>query len=84
MVTEGSVNSGNYIFIDNLSIGASTTENFIADINVLANDTSVDVSDVLTVVAVGTRETIGLVTLNPDGTVNYNPNGQFEFLSTRT
>ena len=59
--------------------------------NVLTNDFDVDLSDTLTVVAlngeagdVGTQVTLAsgaLLTLNADGTFNYDPNGAFEALA---
>lgn len=48
-------------------------------LNVLANDTDPDAGDTLAVIDIDTTGTIGLATL-ADGTVYYNPNGQFESL----
>ncbi|MBD3646272.1 MAG: tandem-95 repeat protein, partial [Pseudomonadales bacterium] len=50
--------------------------------SVLANDSDVDTSDVLTVTTVDTTGTLGLVTNNGDGTFIYDPNGQFASLGT--
>ncbi|ELS01741.1 FG-GAP repeat protein [Xenococcus sp. PCC 7305] len=47
--------------------------------NVLSNDTDLD-GDTLTVTAIDTTITLGLVTNNGDGTFGYDPNGQFETL----
>jgi VCBS repeat-containing protein len=58
----------------------STDEDTSAQVDVLANDTDVD-GDTLAVTAVDTTGTTGTVTNN--GTdVTYDPNGQFEYLST--
>ncbi|MEX0368726.1 MAG: Ig-like domain-containing protein, partial [Ruegeria sp.] len=55
---------------------ATTNEDAGIDIDVLANDTDVDASDVLTVTGV-TDGANGLVTINADGTVRYVPNANF-------
>ena len=47
--------------------------------NVLANDSDLD-GDSLSVLAVDTSGTLGLVSDNGDGTFTYDPNGQFESL----
>ncbi|ELS05414.1 VCBS repeat-containing protein, partial [Xenococcus sp. PCC 7305] len=47
--------------------------------SVLFNDTDAD-GDPLSVTAIETTGTLGLVTNNGDGTFNYDPNGQFDFL----
>jgi VCBS repeat-containing protein len=49
--------------------------------NVLVNDTDPDTSDILFVDSIDTTGTLGLVTDNGDGTFNYDPNGQFEYLA---
>lgn len=65
-----------YVFLDNLSIGSSVTENFVADIDVLANDTDVDHGAVLSVSALDAASAMGAaVSLNPDGTVHYSSIG---------
>ncbi len=53
-------------------------------IDVLANDADVDGNDVLNVLAVDTAalSTLGLVTINPDNTITYDPNGQFAALDS--
>jgi Bacterial cadherin-like domain len=50
--------------------------------NVLANDSDVDTNDILTVTAINTTGTLGLVTNNGDGTFGYDPNGVFDGLAT--
>ncbi|WP_323754632.1 DUF4347 domain-containing protein, partial [Marinobacter sp.] len=66
--------------------GYITTETAVLDtaasaINgVLANDIDVD-SDPLTATNLDTTNTLGLVTLNPDGSFIYDPNGKFDYLS---
>ncbi len=54
-------------------------ENGVVNIDVLANDTDADL-DTLSVTGVNTGGTLGLVSINPDGTISYDPNGQFEAL----
>ncbi|NIL98262.1 MAG: hypothetical protein GTO53_10450, partial [Planctomycetales bacterium] len=49
--------------------------------NALANDTDPDTTDVLSVTAINTVGTIGLVSDNGDGTFTYDPNGQFDYLA---
>jgi parallel beta-helix repeat protein/VCBS repeat-containing protein len=49
--------------------------------SVLANDTDLDGSDVLSVSALDITGTIGLVIDNANGTFNYDPNGQFDYLA---
>ncbi|MGB8434535.1 MAG: DUF2341 domain-containing protein [Burkholderiales bacterium] len=49
--------------------------------NVLANDTDLDIGDVLAVSVLDTTVALGLVTDNGDGTFNYNPNGAFNYLA---
>ncbi|HEX7167952.1 MAG TPA: Ig-like domain-containing protein, partial [Acidimicrobiales bacterium] len=53
-----------------------------AVIDVLANDEDPDTTDVLEVSAIGTTGTVGTATITAgDGSVTYNPNGQFEHLN---
>ncbi len=55
---------------------ASTNEDTAIDIDVLGNDTDVDTSDMLTVASVdGTSASGATLTINPDGTINYDPVG---------
>jgi len=49
--------------------------------NVLLNDSDPDSSDTLSVSALDTSGTAGLVTNNSDGTFGYDPNGSFESLA---
>ncbi|MGK7940264.1 MAG: Ig-like domain-containing protein [Crocosphaera sp.] len=49
--------------------------------NVLDNDTDPD-NDILNVESFDTTNTLGLVTYNGDGTFEYDPNGQFNYLNT--
>jgi len=60
-------------------VTASTNKNTAIDINVLAGASDPD-GDVVTLQSVGTTGTKGLVTINPDSTVHYDPNGQFQGL----
>ena len=48
--------------------------------SVLFNDIDAD-QDSLSITAIDTTEALGIVTNNGDGTFDYNPNGQFEFLN---
>jgi len=63
---------------------ATTDEDNPVTVNapgVLDNDSDPDVGDTLTVTAVDTSGTIGLVNAwNADGSFTYDPNGQFEYL----
>ncbi|WP_442510845.1 Ig-like domain-containing protein [Novipirellula sp. SH528] len=58
---------------------ATTDEAASVVIDVLVGDTDVDSSS-LVVDSIDTSNTIGLVVLNPDYTVTYSPNGQFDDL----
>ena len=65
-----------YTVIDNLSIGYIASENFVADIDVLANDIDVDNGAVLSVAAVAATSALGAtVSINPDGTLRYDSTG---------
>ena len=48
-------------------------------IDVLANDSDPDL-DPLTVTGVDTSGTLGQVSVNPDGTIDYDPGSAFQFL----
>ncbi len=61
-------------------VTASTDKHTAIDINVLSHDSDPD-GDPLTVTAVNTTGTLGSVSINPDGTIHYNPNGQFNGLA---
>lgn len=61
-------------------VSASTDKNTAIDINVLSSATDPD-GDTLTVASVNSTGTKGSVSINPDGTVHYDPNGQFASLS---
>ncbi|MBG1241160.1 beta strand repeat-containing protein [Nostoc sp. NZL] len=90
----GTVDIGSYEFNNaptatNDSVTAN--EDTAVNGNVLTNDTDPDAGDILTVAAVkGVAADVGkqitlasgaLLTLNADGTYNYNPNGKFESLA---
>ena len=49
---------------------------------VLINDSDPDVGDTLAVTGVNTGGTLGAVNWSTDGSFTYDPNGQFEYLST--
>ncbi len=59
---------------------ASTSEDGPVTIALLTNDTDAE-GDPLAITGVDDAGTIGLVTLNGDGTVTYDPDGRFEALS---
>ena len=59
---------------------ASTNEDKLVTIDVLANDRDLD-GDAITISALNLTGTLGTVTENPDGTVSYDPNGAFESLN---
>ena len=58
---------------------ATTNKNTAIDISVLANDSDSD-GDGIHVASVDTTGTKGSVSINPDGTIHYDPNGQFSGL----
>jgi len=58
---------------------ASTDSLTATDINVLANDSDSD-GDTLTVSSLDTSGTQGSVSINPDNTIHYDPNGKFDSL----
>lgn len=55
-------------------------ENWPVRIDVLANDTDVDVNDTLRVVSVDTTGLVGDAFVNHDGTLTYRHNGAFDYL----
>ena len=59
---------------------ATTGKNSPVDINVLANDTD-PAGLPLTVFSFNTSDTVGSVSLNGNGTIHYDPNGQFTGLT---
>ena len=59
---------------------ASTNERQSIDIAVLANDRDPNPGDKIRIVGVQAEGIAGVVTLNADGTINYDPNGQFTHL----
>jgi VCBS repeat-containing protein len=59
---------------------ATTDEDHATTFSLLVNDTDPD-GDLLAVSALDTSGTLGAVTLNADGSVTYDPNGQFEYLA---
>ncbi|MCP4022076.1 MAG: tandem-95 repeat protein, partial [Desulfobacteraceae bacterium] len=59
----------------------STDEDTTITVSVLTNDTDPDTSDILSVQSIDTTGTKGDVTDNGDGTLGYDPNGQFDALS---
>jgi VCBS repeat-containing protein len=59
---------------------ASTDKHTAVDVNVLGNDSDPD-GDPLSVTAVDTTGTKGSVSINADGTIHYDPNGQFQNLT---
>ena len=58
----------------------STNENAGITLNVLNNDTDAN-GDQLTITNINASDTLGQVTNNGDGTLRYNPNGQFDSLN---
>lgn len=61
-------------------VSATTDKNTAIDIDVLSSATDPD-GDTLTVASVDTAGTLGSVSINPNGTIHYDPNGQFASLS---
>ena len=61
------------------NVSASTDKHTAIDINVLASDSDPD-GDTISVVSVNTTGTLGTVSINSNGTIHYDPNGQFENL----
>ena len=74
-ITVGSVNDTP----DAANDAATTNEDTAITIAVLPNDTDLD-GDTPTITGVGTAGTLGEVTINGNGTLTYDPNGQFESL----
>jgi VCBS repeat-containing protein len=62
------------------AVSASTDKHTAVDINVLSSVSDPD-GDTLTVTSVNTAGTLGSVSINPDGTIHYDPNGQFNALA---
>jgi ELWxxDGT repeat protein/VCBS repeat-containing protein len=60
---------------------AATAEDAAVTIAVLANDLDLDGKKKLEIVSIDASGTLGQVSLNPDGTITYDPNGQFDHLS---
>jgi VCBS repeat-containing protein len=61
--------------------GVETGENAARLVEVLGNDSDIDAGAMLSVESVDTTGTKGTVVLNSDGTISYDPNGQFEALA---
>ncbi|GAA4010632.1 beta strand repeat-containing protein [Sphingomonas humi] len=64
---------------DSFSVGEDSK---LFNVNLLGNDTDVDAGARLTVSALDTSKTAGSVTLNADGTVNYDPGSAFQYLAS--
>jgi len=66
------------------SDGFSVNENGILNVNaaggLLANDTDPDAGDTMLVFSTDNSSTVGTFSVQPDGSLQYNPNGQFESL----
>lgn len=62
------------------NVSAATDKNTGVDINVLSSCSDPD-GDTLSVASVNTAGTSGSVSVNPDGTIHYDPNGQFQGLT---
>jgi VCBS repeat-containing protein len=69
-----------YLMIDNLLVSSGTagaagySEDAPLDIDVLANDSDVDTSDVLQVIGVSAKSAMGAtISVNDDGTLHYDP-----------
>jgi VCBS repeat-containing protein len=62
------------------NVSASTDKHTATDINVLSSDSDPD-GDTLSVTAVNTSGTLGSVSINGNGTIHYDPNGQFTSLT---
>jgi VCBS repeat-containing protein len=63
------------------SVTAATDKNTAIDINVLSAASDPD-GDTVTLTSVGTAGTKGSVSVNASGTVHYDPNGQFQSLTS--
>jgi Ca2+-binding RTX toxin-like protein len=63
----------------NKETGIITDENTSLNINVLANDINPD-NGTITIQSFDRTNTQGLVTINADNTIKYNPNGKFNYL----
>ena len=66
---------------DDAAITDEDSQLIVAAPGLLSNDSDPDVGDTLTVTAVDTSGTVGVVNAwDADGSFTYNPNGQFEYL----
>jgi VCBS repeat-containing protein len=61
-------------------VSVTTDKNTAIDIDVLASASDPD-GDPLSVASINTNGTLGSVSINPDGTIHYSPNGQFASLT---
>ncbi len=59
---------------------AVTNQNWPVKIDVIGNDTDVDINDTIRVVSVDTTGLVGDAFVNHDGTLTYRPDGQFDYL----
>ena len=75
------VNDAPTAVADGYGTDEATAINVAAGTGLVSNDTDPDTSDVLTVQSIDTTGTLGTVTVNPDGSFSYDPNGQFESLA---
>jgi VCBS repeat-containing protein len=73
---------GSPIAVNDSGIGFITDEDTsFTTANILDNDNDPDSNEPLSIINVDTTGTIGLISDNGDGTFDYDPNGQFEFLN---
>ncbi|MBB71689.1 MAG: hypothetical protein CMF50_04770, partial [Legionellales bacterium] len=61
---------------------AVTSEDVSIIISPLSNDSDPDASDTLEIISINSLGLVGDVVLNPDSTVTYNSNGQFDYLES--
>ena len=67
---------------DDSGAGFTTDEDTgFTTLNVLSNDNDVDIGDVISLNSVNTSGMLGSLIDNGDGTFDYDPNGQFEYLA---
>ena len=80
-ITITGVNDATTANADAYGTDEDTVLNVLVGAGLVQNDTDIDTNDTLTVAGVDDSGTTGNVTWNSDGSFDYDPNGQFEYLA---